>query len=89
MSGLAHRNVGRVAPTNFAQVTFRMRYSGPHVRNSESFIEPLPWDDSPTTSKLYELGTACDERGKRLYAMFRHLLRPRRFRNRVWFRGAR
>ena len=40
--GLAHRNVGRVARTNFFKVMFRMRYSAPHVKTSESFAAPLP-----------------------------------------------
>ena len=42
-----------------------------------------------TTTKLHELGTACDANGKRLEALFRRLHRPRRFLKRFLIRGTR
>ena len=36
MFGLVHRNVGRVAPTNFVEVMSRMRCRAPYVRSSET-----------------------------------------------------
>ena len=44
--GLAHRNVGWDAQTNFFEVMFRMRYWTAHVRSSEKNDSPLPWDDT-------------------------------------------
>ena len=46
VSGLAHGNVGGVARTTFFETMFRMKYWAPHVRSSENFAAPLPWDDS-------------------------------------------
>ena len=43
---LAHRNVVQVARINFFGVMFQVRYWAPHVKSSEIFAAPLPWDDS-------------------------------------------
>ena len=50
---LAHRNVGRVARTNFFDVVFRVRYWAPHFRSSDIFAAPLPWDDSEYYFVIY------------------------------------
>ena len=43
--GLTHRNIGRVTPTNFVGVMFRMKYWA-HVRSAEYiFAAPIPWDE--------------------------------------------
>ena len=51
--GLAHRNVGRVARTNFFQVMFWVRYRPPHVRSSEKLAASLPWDDSRVAEQRF------------------------------------
>ena len=43
---LVHGNIGRVARQNFFEVTFRVRFWAPHVKSSEKFPAPLPWDAS-------------------------------------------
>ena len=44
--GLAHRRVGRVAPTNFFEVMFWVSYCALHIRSSENYAVPLQWDAS-------------------------------------------
>ena len=50
---LAHWGVGRVARTNFFEVMFRVRYWAPHVKSSEIFPSPSPWDDSIACKRTF------------------------------------